>query len=342
MRLYSSVVRPAIGVLSGFDGERTHHLGIFALKEYGSLFHFDGIRNEVHLFGITFPNPVGIAAGFDKHAVALRGLQSLGFGFVEVGTVVPLPQPGNPRPRLFRLTEDEALINRMGFNSEGAEVLAKRIAQYGTLRIPVGVNIGKNKDTPLEHAADDYEKCIEVLYPHADYFTINVSSPNTKDLRQLQERERLTELLSRLQEKMRACAKGKTPKPMLLKIAPDLSLPQLDDILSVAESRVQGLVICNTTLERPPYLRSRHRAEIGGLSGKPLQTRALELVRYAHTRLPSMPIIGVGGIFTPHDALAMLDAGASLIQLYTGFVFEGPLLPYRINRALAARASRSN
>lgn len=338
MNLYLALVRPAIDILSGFDRERSHHLTLLALEAYGRISLVRSERNEVKVFGITFPNPVGVAAGFDKHARALHGIEALGFGFAEVGTVVPRPQPGNPAPRLFRLGGDEAIINRMGFNSEGADVLAKRLASCRLLSIPVGINIGKNKDTPLDSAAEDYEACIEKLYPHAHYFTINVSSPNTKDLRSLQEKQRLETLLTRAKEKIKSCALGTKEKPMLLKIAPDLSSAELDDVLAVAESRVQGLVICNTTVARPEYLRSRYRVESGGLSGKPLRARALELVSYVHKRMPSLPIIGVGGIFSPEDAERMLEAGASLIQLYTGLIFEGPLLPYRINRALRRRA----
>ena len=340
MKIYSSIVRPAIDAISFFDRESAHHDALFMLRLCGlppirkmlskQLF----IENERTVFGIKFPNPVGAAAGFDKRGVALYGLEAFGFGFAEVGTVTPLPQPGNPKPRLFRLDEDEAIINRMGFNNEGAVVLAGRMAAYHDLRIPIGINIGKNKDTPIERAADDYEKCITVLYPYADYFTINVSSPNTKDLRQLQEKSSLEELLQKVLHRVGESAKGQKPKPVLLKIAPDLSAEELSDILEVSESRVQGLIIHNTTVARPDTLRSSHRDEIGGLSGKPLQNRAVELVGTVHRELPNMPIIGVGGIFGPDDALRLFDAGASLVQLYTGLIFEGPLLPYRINQAL--------
>ncbi len=339
MKLYSILVRPSLDLLSGFDRERSHYLALGALRVCGVspirqiLSHFTFVKNERTVFGITFPNPVGAAAGFDKQAKALHGIEAFGFGFAEIGAVTPLPQAGNPRPRLFRLNEDNAIINRMGFNNEGVNVIARRLAGYRSLRIPVGANIGKGKDTPLENAADDYEKCIITLYPHVDYFTINASSPNTKDLRQLQERGRLEKLLDRAQGSVKSCAAGKNPKPILLKIAPDLTTQELDDILAVSASRVQGLIIANTTISRTG-LRSRYAAEAGGLSGKPVQARALELVRYAHTALPSMPIVGAGGIFTPDDALRMFDAGASLVQLYSGLIFEGPLLPYRINCVL--------
>lgn len=340
MSLYSTFVLPTIDALSGFDAERAHHQALFALRVCGLsplrslLSSITSVKNERTVFGITFPNPIGLAAGFDKNASALHGIAAFGFGFVEVGTVTPLPQPGNPRPRLFRLGEDHAVINRMGFNSDGAGVVALRLSALGHLGIPVGVNVGKNKDTPLEHAAEDYAKGIVAFYRYADYLTINASSPNTKDLRRLQEKERLEGLLDTAQKTVRMCAKGGNPKPVLLKIAPDLSDSELDDILAVSEKRVQGLIIGNTTIARPDYLRSAHRAETGGLSGRPLTKRALELVKYAHRSLPALPVIGVGGIFTGDDALRMFDAGASLVQLYTGIVFEGPFLAHRINRAL--------
>ena len=340
LKLYPSVIRPMVNALSLFDGERAHQEALFFLRLCGlppirqMLSACTFIRNERTVFGVKFPNPVGAAAGFDKRGVALYGLEGFGFGFAEVGTVTPLPQPGNPKPRLFRLTEDEAIINRMGFNNDGAVALADRMSHYRGFGIPIGINIGKNKDTPIEQAADDYEKCITALYQYADYFTINVSSPNTKDLRQLQEKSRLEGLLGRVQQRMRESSKGQRPKPVLLKIAPDVSPEELHDILEVSESRVQGLIIHNTTVARPDTLRSSHREEAGGLSGKPLQKRAVELVDTVHRALPNMPIVGVGGIFGPEDALRLFDAGASLVQLYTGLVFEGPLLAYRINRAL--------
>jgi dihydroorotate dehydrogenase len=328
--------------LSGGDAERSHYQALFALRVCGLPFvrsllsSCTFVRNERKVFGITFPNPVGLAAGFDKYGQSLYGIQAFGFGFAEVGTITPLPQPGNPRPRLFRLKEDGAVINRMGFNNDGAEVVARRLAAYRSLHIPIGVNVGKGRDTPLENAADDYAKGISVFYSHADYLTINASSPNTKDLRRLQEKERLQTLLDTVQATISACAKGRTPKPVLLKIAPDVTESELDDILSVAESKVQGLIIGNTTIERPEYLRSPHRVEAGGLSGKPLTKRTPQLVGYAKRALPNMPVVGVGGISNPDDARRMFDAGASLIQLYTGLVFEGPLLAHRINRALLA------
>ncbi len=336
-----------IDVASGFDGERAHHHALLALRMCGVsplrqiLRNFRFVNNEKTVFGITFPNPVGVAAGFDKHARSLYGFEAFGFGFAEVGTVTPLPQPGNPRPRLFRLTEDQAVINRMGFNNYGVEAMAKRLSAYRSLRIPIGINVGKGKDTPLEDAAEDYAKGIAVLYQYADYLTINTSSPNTKDLRRLQDKDRLEALLDRVKQEIGACAGAHAPKPVLLKISPDLTTEELDDVLAISESRVQGLIISNTTIARPAGLRSSYRTEAGGLSGQPLQARALELVQYAHKALPRLPIVGVGGIFTPDDALRMFDAGASLVQLYTGLVFEGPLLPYRINRAIRERAQKN-
>ncbi len=343
MRLYSKIVLPLVHLLSGFDGERAHYIALFMLRLCGiwplsriiSLFTF--VRNERTVFGITFPNPVGTAAGFDKHAEALKGIKAFGFGFAEVGSVTPLPQAGNPKPRLFRLDKDRGVINRMGFNSKGVGFMAKQLKKYRSLGIPVGVNLGKNKDTPIENAADDYEKGIRALYQYADYFAINISSPNTKDLRSLQEKDKLVALLDRVNTALRDMAGGDRVKPVLLKIAPDLTTGELDDVLEVCRGRVQGIIVHNTTIERPDYLRSPHKSETGGLSGKPLTERSVELVKYVHKTLPDTPIIGVGGIFTAEDALRMLDAGASLIQLYTGLVFEGPLLAHRINKAIKKR-----
>ncbi len=347
MSLYSNVVLPTIDLISGNDRERAHHKALFFLQMCGLpivrdiLAGVTQVKNETKVFGLTFPNPVGIAAGFDKSARALKGIEAFGFGFAEIGTVTPLPQPGNPKPRLFRLKEDEAVINRMGFNSEGADVVAKRLAGHGRLGIPVGANVGKNKDTPLENAADDYVKGVKAFYALADYLTINTSSPNTKDLRRLQEKEKLAELLDRVREAVKECAGDKVPKPVLLKVAPDLTIEELDDVLSVCEGRVQGIIIGNTTIARPDHLRSPLKGEVGGLSGRPLTKRALELVAYAHQKAPNLPIVGVGGIFTPDDAARMFEAGASLVQLYSALVFEGPFLGYRINRELKRRLDKS-
>ncbi len=343
MKIYSNILRPLLYVFAGNDAERAQKVALYVLKLCGVwplnviLGGITSVRNERTVFGITFPNPVGTAAGFDKHAEALRGIKAFGFGFAEVGSVTPLPQPGNPKPRLFRLDKDKAVINRMGFNSKGVDFMAEHLKKYRGLGIPVGVNLGKNKDTPIERAADDYEKGIKALYEYADYFAINISSPNTKDLRRLQEADKLIELLDRINNIVRDCAAGSPSKPVLLKIAPDLTTQELDEVLTVCKDRVQGLIVHNTTIERSDYLRSKYRAEVGGLSGKPLTDRAVELVKYVHKALPGMPIIGVGGIFTPEDALRMLDAGASLIQLYTGLVFEGPFLAHRINKAIKKR-----
>jgi dihydroorotate dehydrogenase len=342
--IYKKVVRPLLFALSGNDAEQAHHLGLFALKVIGALplrqlvSSYTKVINEREVFGIHFPNPVGLAAGFDKHAEALYGIEALGFGFVEIGTVTPLPQPGNPRPRMFRLEGDEALVNRMGFNNGGKEDLVKTLRSYRKLGIPLGINIGKGKDTPLEEALQDYEAAIKSVYPYADYLTINISSPNTKDLRRLHEKEKLEALLDAIVRTVKKEAKGEKPKPVLLKISPDLSKEEVDDILDVARSRVQGLIIHNTSVARPGHLTSPHAIEIGGLSGRPLTANALGLVAYVHRAAPSLPIIGVGGIFSADDAKKMLAAGASLVQLYTGFVYEGPALPSRINRALIGRS----
>ena len=289
---------------------------------------------ERTLWGLTFPNPVGLAAGFDKDAKYTDALACLGFGFVEIGTVTPRPQPGNPKPRLFRLPADKALINRMGFNNDGAEAAAHRLKTRKE-RIIIGGNIGKNKDTPNEQAADDYEKCFRELYDAVDYFVVNVSSPNTPGLRELQDKEPLTELLNRLQ----AINRQYHHKPILLKIAPDLTNEQLDDIIDIVRiTELAGIVATNTTISRNGLITEVgivNETGAGGLSGLPLKQRATEVIRYIHSRSNAeIPIIASGGIFTPADAQEKLDAGASLVQVYTGFIYEGPGIAKKICNGL--------
>ncbi len=300
-----------------------------------SQFTFKHPSLERELWGIRFPNPVGLAAGFDKDAKFTDQLACLGFGFVEIGTVTPRPQTGNPAPRLFRLPADAALINRMGFNNDGAAAARMRLLQRKESLI-IGGNIGKNKDTPNEQAWDDYEKCFQELFDVVDYFVVNVSSPNTPGLRDLQEKEPLTKLLNRLMELNRQ--KGK-PKPLLLKIAPDLTDTQLDDIVAIVkDTGIQGIVATNTTIDRSNLATDNTTVAAigaGGLSGKPLTKRATEVVLYLHTKSNgSIPIIAAGGIFTAADAKEKLNAGASLVQVYTGFIYEGPYIVKKICKGL--------
>lgn len=299
------------------------------------LFTYQKPSLERTLWGITFPNPVGLAAGFDKDARWINELSCLGFGFVEIGTVTPLGQPGNPKPRLFRLPDDKAVINRMGFNNEGAAAAAERLAKPHE-RIIVGGNIGKNKDTPNENAIDDYEKAFVALYNVVDYFVVNVSSPNTPGLRALQDKEPLTRILNRLQVLNKEMGKN---RPILLKIAPDLTNEQLDDIISlVTETQIQGVVATNTTIERSHLKADAATVEAigaGGLSGKPLTKRSTEVVKYIHEKSGgNIKIIAAGGIFTAADAQEKLDAGASLVQVYTGFIYEGPAIASNICKSL--------
>ena len=287
---------------------------------------------ERTLFGIRFPNPVGLAAGFDKDAKIYSELSNFGFGFVEIGTLTPKPQAGNPKRRLFRLKKDKGIINRMGFNNEGVDKAVMRLKK--NRGIIIGGNIGKNKLTPNDRATDDYVICFEKLFPYVDYFVVNVSSPNTPNLRDLQEKKPLTKLLNTLQEYNH---KKEAPKPILLKIAPDLTNPQLLDIISIVEdTKISGVIATNTTLRRDELASDPSiSAEAGGLSGKPLTNRSTEVIRFLDTQSnSSFPIIGVGGIHTPEDAIEKLEAGASLVQLYTGFVYEGPLAVKRILEAL--------
>ncbi|WKV10711.1 quinone-dependent dihydroorotate dehydrogenase [Marivirga harenae] len=344
--MYKSIIRPLLFQLSA---EKAHHL-TFSLTKL--LFNFPGVKSlnrslfqvkspklEQELFGLKFPNPVGLAAGFDKDAKLIDELASLGFGFIEIGTITPKAQSGNPKPRLFRLTEDHGIINRMGFNNQGIEQAIERLKKRKS-DIIIGGNIGKNKVTANEEAFNDYEKCFLQLYPYVDYFVVNVSSPNTPGLRELQEKEPLMQLLNHLMELNQKQTKA---KPILLKIAPDLTDQQLDDIIEIVrETKIAGVIATNTTISRDGLKSPANKVnEIGngGLSGKPLGKRATEVIRYLSRKSSqAFPIIGVGGIMSAEDALEKLDAGASLVQLYTGFIYEGPRLVKNINQALLKRS----
>lgn len=295
-----------------------------------SIYQLSHPKLEKKVFGITFKNPVGLAAGFDKDAKLYQELSNFGFGFIEIGTLTPEPQPGNPKKRLFRLTEDHGLINSMGFNNEGVEAVIPRLKK--NKNIIIGGNIGKNKITPNERAVDDYVCCFKTLYPYVDYFVVNVSSPNTPNLRELQDKKPLTNLLNTLQEINQA---NKKPKPILIKIAPDLSDEQLLDIIKIVKTTdTAGVIATNTSLDFNG-LKSSNKSQIGGLSGKPLNLRSTQVIRFLSEKSrKAFPIIGVGGIHDPNDAIEKLNAGADLIQLYTGFVYEGPGLVKRINKAL--------
>jgi dihydroorotate dehydrogenase len=296
-----------------------------------ALRRWNGVDDPRTVFGVRFPSAVGLAAGMDKDGLALKAWPALGFGFVEVGTVTRHAQPGNPRPRLFRLRDSGAIINRMGFNNEGADALAARLADLGPIGVPLGISIGKSKVTPVEEAVGDYVHSMRALRRFADYVAINVSSPNTPGLRGLQDRAMLDELVGALQAES-----GGTP--LLVKIAPDLTDEAIGEVLQVcADHSVAGLIATNTTIAREGLaLRDAARAvEAGGLSGRPLTGRAREVVGFIHRQAPELPVIGVGGISSVDDAKRMLDAGASLLQLYTGFIFGGPSLVRAINRELA-------
>jgi dihydroorotate dehydrogenase len=335
-------------ILFLFPTESVHHFSMNLLKlacsvgflrraitKYCTPRHIE----EKELFGLRFPNPVGLAAGFDKNALYLTCLEALGFGYVEIGTVTPQPQAGNDKPRLFRLPKDKALINRMGFNNDGARVVAKRLKEWraGGSKFIVGGNIGKNKTTPNEEAWKDYEICFRELYDCVDYFVVNVSSPNTPGLRELQEKDSLRKILSHLQTINRESMMR--PKPILLKIAPDLTQSQIDDVIDLAlEIKLDGLVATNTTISRDNLKTPAKTIEAigaGGLSGAPLRQRSNEVVRYIVEKTNGqLPVIASGGIFTGKDALEKLNAGAALVQVWTGFIYEGPLIVRNICREL--------
>ena len=340
--MYKTFIRPVLFLLSP---EAAHHFTCSLLK---LLYKLPGVQYfltkvfcvespvlEREVFGLRFKNPVGLAAGFDKNALMADELAALGFGFIEIGTLTPLPQTGNPQPRLFRLPADKSLINRMGFNNEGVEAAVKRLKRRKST-VLIGGNIGKNKNTPNEQAIKDYEICYDALYEVVDYFVVNVSSPNTPGLRELQEKEPLKNLLNALKTRNQSRPK---PKPLLLKIAPDLSWHQLDDIIDIClQLQIDGIIATNTTISREGLQTPKKTVEkygAGGLSGKAMKKRSTEVIRYLHQKMNgSIPIIGVGGIASPKDALEKLEAGASLVQIYTGFIYEGPSLIFQINNAI--------
>ena len=338
--MYKKIILPVLFLI---DPEKVHNIIFSSIK---ILFKFplvkflvskfyiiDDSRLEKSLFGIKFKNPVGLAAGFDKNAQLYEELNSFGFGFIEIGTVTPKPQSGNPKKRLFRLVEDSAIINRMGFNNVGVEEVVKNLKKNKSTLI--GGNIGKNKITPNYLAINDYVTSFNMLFDFVDYFVVNVSSPNTPNLRDLQEKEPLTKLINSLISINRNKNK---PKPILLKIAPDLNNNQLLDIISIVkDTGLDGIIATNTTINRD-NLKSLNKNELGGLSGKPLTSRSTEVIKFiSKNSNKTIPIIGVGGINSVADALEKFDAGADLIQIYTGFIYEGPNLIRSINKALLNR-----
>ncbi|MBC8079676.1 MAG: quinone-dependent dihydroorotate dehydrogenase [Gorillibacterium sp.] len=346
--LYQRVAKP---VLFRMEPEQAHHLTIGGLQKAGAI---PGIRSLLHglygvpacpelhvsLWGIDFPNPVGLAAGLDKNADAVKGLSSLGFGFMEVGTVTPQPQPGNESPRLFRLSEDKALINRMGFNNKGAEHMAEALAKAGKRRIPVCVNIGKNKTTSNEEAAEDYLSCIRTLYGHADFFALNISSPNTANLQNLQHGEALRGLLTAVTDeidKERQIVNGEA-KPVLVKISPDLTDVELEAIAeTVLASKVSGIIANNTTTNREGLIHPNAK-QVGGLSGSPMTKRSNEVVHRLYKMTKGrIPIIGSGGIFTADDAYERIRSGASLVEIFTVLIYEGPEVLRTINEGIVKR-----
>lgn len=298
---------------------------------------FEDPRLEVKAFGLTFKNPVGLAAGFDKEGKVSQALSCLGFSHLELGTVTLLPQEGNPRPRIFRLVEDEALINRMGFPSHGVEVFTKNLTKRPDDCV-IGTNIGKGKAISLENAGEDYRLLLQNVYPLSDFVVINISSPNTVGLRQLQAKNYLKDLLRVVKKTRASLSKSEKPKPLLLKIAPDLSWDELDDVLEVVmDEKIDGIVATNTTIDRGA-LKGKSKTETGGLSGKPLKVKSTEIIRHIYKNTNGkIPIIGVGGIFNAEDAWEKITTGASLVQVYTGLVYEGPFLVKKINQGLVKK-----
>ena len=339
--MYKIIIRP---ILFYFDPEKVHYFTFSLIRFFSkipgfsslirSLYGVEDKKLEVEVFGLKFKNPVGLGAGFDKDAKLFQELSDFGFGFIEIGTLTPEPQDGNPKKRLFRLKADSAIINRMGFNNGGVHAAVLRLKK--NKNVLIGGNIGKNKSTLNENAISDYLTCFNELFDHVDYFAINVSSPNTPNLRALQEKEPLKQLLLALQ----VCNHTKIrTKPILLKIAPDLTDEQLVDIIEIVnETKIDGVIATNTTISRE-NLTDANQSELGGLSGKPLGKRSTEVIRFLSEKSnKSFVIIGVGGVHSEDDAIEKLDAGASLIQLYTGFIYEGPALIKKINKRILAKS----
>lgn len=348
--LYESLIKPLLFALSRNDAEKAHEWAILALRMLGknhrisqTISKFMTIQDPVDLLGIHFPNRIGLAAGFDKNACAIWGLIAMGFGFLEVGTVTAIEQAGNTRPRIWRFPEDEAIINSMGFNNHGAEKMAQTLSRSKNLPIPIGISLGKSKSantSNLEMVTNDYLHSFRLLHPFGDYFVLNISSPNTPGLRRLQGKEGLLALTKALQKGLALVANRKFQKPpLLVKIPPDLSLNATDDVLQVChEQGICGIVATNTTIGREGLSVSTN--VIGGLSGKPLAERAVQMVRHIRRQAPNLVIIGVGGISTIDDAQRMFDAGADLMQLYTGLIYKGPSLPRRLAKGIKSAPSR--
>ena len=347
--MYKSILRP---LLFRKDAESSHEMILhmlarleFLSRALAGLYNVEDERLVVHIGPLRFPNPVGLAGGFDKNALAPKTIASFGFGFMEVGAITAQAQPGNPKPRLYRLPEDVALINRLGFNNEGAAAIAAKLARLrargGWPKIPLGMNLGRTKIVETKDAVADFLDCFTRLFPHGDFFTLNVSSPNTPNLRDLQEKSLLGDLLSAIQQRNRdlAGAAKIEPKPLFVKIAPDMEFSQVDEIIEVVDAaKLTGIVATNATAFMRDGLKSRHGPEPGGLSGRPITAFVTKFVEHIYrTTRGRLPIIGVGGIFNAEDAYDKIRAGASAVQIYTGWIYEGPGAVKRINRGLLKR-----